>query len=348
MRGDAIPHDMRRELRLNNGHRPTTFTAVDLMALKMPKINYVVPDILPEGVTILGGKPKLGKSWMTLQIAIAVATGGLALGTKRVEAGEVLYLSLEDHKRRLQRRLDKLLNGEPPAGLHLAVEWPRADEGGVEAIDAFLRNHPGVRLVVIDTLARFKPRTSARRSQYDEDRDAVDPLAPLVADHGIAIVVVHHLREMESDDPLDMIHGSAGTTGGVDGVLVLKRKRGTADAFMVVEGRDIEHPAELALNFDSETATWKIVGDAAEYRLSEGRRAILDALHNSDEPLGPKDITATINEKGVDMKYGAVREMLSQMVKDGQVKNVGRGRYTVPDLHKRPDIADKLTGEENF
>ena len=89
----------------------------------------------------------------------------------------------------------------------------------------------------IDTLAGFKPRVSGKyRSAYDEDRDAVDPLIPVAAEHGVAIVLVHHLREMESDDPLDMIHGSAGLTGGVDGALVLKRQRGRADAYLQVDG----------------------------------------------------------------------------------------------------------------
>jgi len=45
-----------------------------------------------------------------------------------------------------------------------------------------------------------------------------------------------------------------------------------------------------------------------------------------------------------DAKYGATREMLSQMVKDGQVKNLGRGQYVLPDTPQ--NIADKLTNEE--
>ena len=87
-------------------------------------------------------------------------------------------------------------------------------------------------------------------------------MIPVAAEHGVAIVLVHHLREMESSDPLEMIHGSAGLTGGVDGALVLKRQRGEADAYLHVDGRDIERPAELAMKFDTEAATWEIVGDA--------------------------------------------------------------------------------------
>ena len=115
--------------------------------------------------------------------------------------------------------------------------------------------HPDTRLVIADTLAMLKPRTNGRRTQYDEDREAVGPIAPIATDHGIAILLVHHLREAESDDSLDMITGSVGLTGGVDGALVLKRKRGQADVYLHVDGRDIENPTELALKFDQNAAT---------------------------------------------------------------------------------------------
>jgi hypothetical protein len=320
-------------------------TAADIMAEELPTVRWAVPEIIPEGVTLLAGKPKMGKSWMALGLCVAVATGGRALGTIDVEQGEALYLALEDNKRRLHNRLGKLLEDRPaPQNLHISTEWRRLNEGGTELLNDWVAIHPNVRLVIVDTLARFNPQSSGRRNDYDEDRAAVDPLGPIAADHNVAIVLVHHLRETESDDPLDMITGSVGLTSGVDGALVLKRQRGRADAFLHVDGRDIENPHELALKFDPEAATWTVVGDAEEYRISEGRKAILDVLMNVDEPLGPMEITDRLNARGVDMKCGAVREMLSQMVKDGQVKNLGRGQYVHPDnLQNIPDNADKLT-----
>jgi hypothetical protein len=324
-------------------------TATDLMALELPPIAWIVRDILPEGVTLLAGKPKLGKSWMVLGLSIAVANGGVALGKERVEQGEVLYIGLEENWRRIQKRLRILLAGSvEPRGLHFTVDWPRADEGGIEDLDGWIEQHSDTRLVIIDTLARFKPRGTGRRTQYDEDRDAVDPLGPIAAERGVGILLVHHLREAESADPLDMITGSVELTGGVDGALVLKRQRGQADAFLHVEGRDIENPTELALKFDQNAATWSVVGDAEEYRISEGRKTILEVLKNADERLGPTEITERLNARGVDMKCGAVREMLSQMVKDGQVKNLGRGEYVHPDYRQNiPDDADILTNGGN-
>jgi hypothetical protein len=221
----------------------------------------------------------------------------------------------------------------------MATEWPRLDDGGADLLDDWVAVHPGVRLVIVDTLAMLKPRANGRRTQYDEDREAVAPLGPIATDHGVAILLVHHLREAESDDPLDMIHGSAGLTGGVDGALVLKRQRGRADAFLHVDGRDIEQPTELALKFGQDAATWAIVGEAEEYRMSEQRVAIARVLSNAGESLGPKEIAEM-----TDAKYGATREMLSQVVKDGQVENLGRGQYVLPDSPQNiADSADNLT-----
>jgi hypothetical protein len=91
-RRDPMPEDLRRRAGIaeGNGHRPRTFTAAELMAEALPEVRWLVPDVLPEGVTFLAGKPKLGKSWMVMGISLAVATGGVALGTKPVERGGVL------------------------------------------------------------------------------------------------------------------------------------------------------------------------------------------------------------------------------------------------------------------
>jgi RecA-family ATPase len=150
------------------------FTAAEIVAEELPPVRWVVSDILPEGVTFLAGKPKMGKSWMSLGLGIAISSGGVALGAKQVEQGEVLYLALEDNRRRIQNRLNKLLAGRrAPPNLHIANEWPRLDEGGADLLDDWVAAHPDARLVIADTLAMLKPRANGRRTQYDEDREAV-------------------------------------------------------------------------------------------------------------------------------------------------------------------------------
>ena len=318
MAGD-IPREWLRPER--NGRIPETVTAADLMTSELPPVRWGVRGVLPEGVTLLAGKPKLGKSWLALGLCVAVAAGGVALGTRQVEQGDVLYLALEDNRRRLQKRLGKMLCGPAPEGLEIATSWPKLDEGGVEALGAWLGEHPEARLVAVDTLAKIRPRTRGQ-NVYQEDYAALEELLPLAAEHEVAIVVVHHTRKMAAADPLDEISGSTGLTGGVDGVLVLKRDRGKADAVLHVDGRDIEEPAEYALKWDAETAGWTTVGDAEEYRLNKERREIVELLELEDEPMGPKAVA-----NALDKDYTAVRQLMSRMHKDGQLSQEGYGKY---------------------
>jgi hypothetical protein len=309
------------------------FTAAELMAQEFPAVRWAVPKVIPQGVTILAGKPKMGKGWFLLGVGVAISTGGVALGKVPVEQGDCLYLALEDNRRRLQGRLDKLLmDARAPVHLHVATEWPRLDEGGVEELDDWLAIHPDARAVFIDTLKKVRPRTSGNKSLYDVDYEALEPLIPLAADHGVAIVVVHHTRKLAAADALDEISGSTGLSGGADGVLVLKRERGRADAYLHVTGREIEEEAELALRWDQNTAGWTIVGDADEYRLNEERAEVLRVLEEAGEPIGPRDVADAL---GAD--YNATRQRLYQMGRSGEVEVVGRGRYSIPNNPNKPN-----------
>jgi hypothetical protein len=306
-------------------------SAADLMRLELPEAKWAVRGVLPEGVTILAGKPKIGKSWLGLGLGIAVGAGGRALGQIAVEAGDALYMGLEDNTRRLQKRMGKMLAGreEAPRRLEVTTDWPQLDEGGVEALDGWLDKRPDARLVVVDTLKKIRPRKTGSRSVYDLDYEALEPLVPLASARGVAILVVHHLRKLEAGDPLDMISGSTGLTGGVDGAMVLKRDRGKQDATLVVDGRDIEEPSELALRWDAEIASWSLMGDAEEYRQSEERRRIVELLERMDEPMWPKEIAEALEKN-----RSTTRVLLANMKQDGQVVDTGQG-YTVAHDHKQ-------------
>jgi hypothetical protein len=309
---------------------PTTISAAFLLGLELPEARWAVPGVLPEGVTILAGKPKIGKSWLALGLGIAVGSGGRALGQIAVEPGEALYMGLEDNVRRLQKRMRKMLaDREAPTRLEVTTDWPQLDEGGVEALAAWLDKRPDARLVVVDTLKKIRPREAGSRSVYDLDYEALEPLVPLASGQGVAILVVHHLRKLEAGDPLDMISGSTGLTGGVDGAMVLKRDRGKQDATLVVDGRDIEEPAELALRWDADIASWSLMGDAEEYRQSEERRRIIELLERMDEPMYPKDIAEALEKN-----RSTTRVLLANMKQDDQVEDTGRG-YVVAQHHKQ-------------
>jgi hypothetical protein len=213
------------------------FTAADLAAMQFPPQRWAVPNLLPEGLTMLAGKAKMGKSWMGLGVALAIATGGKAFGTVDVDQGEVLYLALEDKPRRLQDRLLKMLRVAPPRTLYFHTQWPRLGAGGEDRLREWIESHPEARLIVIDTLKMIKPETKGNRNAYDVDYESVRPLIEITNQYNIAILVIHHMRKAEADDPIDEISGSIGLSAGVDGLMVLRRERGAADAFLYVDGR---------------------------------------------------------------------------------------------------------------
>lgn len=311
-----------------NGHAPGTFSAADLMARDLPPVCWAVPGIVPEGVTLLAGKPKLGKSWLALAIARAIAAGGVALGTRPVERGEALYLGLEDNERRLQRRLKKLLGDEDaPEGLYMATEWPRMDEGGDEALETWCAEHPSLRLVVVDVLKRVRPSVSRFQSVYDADYESLQALHKLAGEYGVAVLCVHHLRKAGADDPMDEISGSTGLSGAADGVLVLKRDRGRGDAYLHVDGRDIEEPAEMALTWNADTACWTLAGDAEQYRLSQTRAEVIEVLGSSEEPMTPTEVADALGKS-----FNTIKQRLWHMSKEGQVL-ASDGRYSLPNNH---------------
>ena len=291
----------------------------------LPSVSYVVPGYIAEGLTLIGGKAKIGKSWLLLGTAIAVATGGCALGSIDVEEGDVLYLALEDNKRRLQRRLNQLLpTGERPRRLYYALAWPRLDMGGLEEIAAWIESVTRPRLIIVDVLNRVRPAQKATESIYDYDVRSLSGLQSLAAEQALAIVVVHHIRKAEAEDPFDCLSGSTGLTGTADTTLVLSRdSQGTT---FYGRGRDIEE-VEAALSFDRTTGLWSILGPAAEVRRSDERGAILDVLKKALAPLTPAAIAEATGAKRENIK-----KLLHAMARAGEAVSLGPRRgYIHPD-----------------
>lgn len=310
---------------VNDERTSLVSSAAELLVQEFPEPKYAIDGILSEGVTLFAGKPKLGKSWCALGIAVAVASGGRALGSIPVKQGDVLYLALEDGPRRLQDRLTKVLGNESvPERLFYATEWPRLNDGGIEELEAWVKSHPDARLIVIDTLKMVRPQERGRAKQlYDVDYEAIQPLAKFARDNGISVVVVHHTRKMESDDPLDLISGSFGLSGSADGVLVLKKARASSEIVLYARGRDFEEQ-ELALRWDAQIFGWSIVGNAERLHLNPERRAIIDLIE-LDGPKTPKQVAALLKRND-----GATRKLLRAMEVDGQLTNDGSGCYSVP------------------
>jgi hypothetical protein len=308
----------------SKSNAPKIQSAAELLAREFPEPKFAVYGLLSEGVTIFAGKPKLGKSWLALSVAIAVASGGRVLGQIPVAEGDALYLALEDGERRLQDRLKKLLDrGTIPTRLAVSAEWRKLDEGGLEDLETWIKEHPEARLIIIDTLQRVRPKANGRKQLYDSDYEALAPLGDLARRHGISIVVVHHTRKQESNDAFDLISGSNGLTGSTDGALVLKRSRGQADAELHVTGRDFDEQ-NLAVRWDSKIFGWSLLGDASEFGISKERREVIELLR-LEKTATPKEAAEILKKE-----HSAMRKLMAAMAKDGQLHNDGSGRYSLP------------------
>jgi len=303
------------------GPRLTTVSAADLDRIDFPEVAYVVPGYVSEGLTILAGKPKGGKSWLCLDLAVAVACGGYALGSVKVEEGDALYLALEDNRRRLQRRLRQLLGDRPkPARLALATECPVLDKGGLQAIEGWCQDVPNPRLIVVDVFAKVRSERRKDEGLYDADYKALAPLKDLADRLGLAIVVVHHTSKRgDAADPFDTISGTTGMTGAADTVVILASS--PEGPKLYGRGRDVEE-FEKALRFDRTAGQWLVLGDAGEVSQSDERKAVLDLLDKAKEPMTPRDIAQALGKKD-----GAIKVMLGRLVTSGEVVKESRGRY---------------------
>lgn len=281
--------------------KPKIYSIADLQDRTLPETRWAIPDILPEGLTLLVGKPKLGKSWLLLAMLQAIASGGVALGNMPVEQGKVLYISLEDNEKRLQKRINTLTRSTRAAKDFLyTTDWQRLDEGGLEDIEQIIIDNPQLRLIGIDTWAKLKPRNRGyQKQQYDEDYEALGPLQKLAGKYGVSIILVHHFRKMAGEDLIDQISGSTAMAGAVDNFLLLDRQRGETDAHLHVFGRDIEEEQDLLLAFDQEIATWKLKGHADDPAIAgtPQQQAILDVLAQYKQGLPLKELVKLLDGK---------------------------------------------------
>jgi hypothetical protein len=307
--------------------RQSTVSAKELQTMTFNPVTFLLPGLIPsEGITLVCSKPKVGKSWLLLDLCISATANRYVLGDLQVMQGDVLLLALEDSNRRLQLRTTKYLptfTGEWPSGLTMATQWRRVDQGGLDDIrdwvETVRKAGRKVAFVAIDVLKMIRPPNRRGISPYDCDYDAIMGLHNLAIELGIAIIIAHHTRKAEAEDLIDKVSGTFGLVGAADTIIVIERRsQGTV---FDVRGRDVESD-ELAVQFSKETARWTILGNAAEVHQSETKAKILDAICYNSEPVTPKFVT---DHTG--LSHSTVRGTMRRMVLDGTIRDCGGGKY---------------------
>ena len=286
---------------MNNTYpnRLPTIDGETLMSKPLQPLNFVVDTLISPGLHILAGSPKVGKSWLALWLAVTVAKGEPVWGLP-VKQGTTLYLCLEDSQLRIQNRLFDVTEDAPPS-VHFCTESRILGDGLEEQLRQFLAEHPDTSLVIIDTLQMIRDTTYD--NTYANDYRDLSALKRLADAHGIAILLIHHLRKEKADDVFNRISGTTAISGAVDASFTLVEEQwGSGRARLSCIGRDIEYrELELRRNADN---VWEVVVDSYQQPELLGNRIIFllsELLRGSPEFIGtPTELAQHIDPDGVE------------------------------------------------
>lgn len=216
-----------------------TKTLDDIMEEQYITGTYIIEDFLHNGTYIFAGAPKVGKSFMALELAYHVSKG-IPLWGKKVNQCEVLYLALEDTYSRIQKRAVKMFGTEEENNaLHIAVNAGNFADGNIIVqLEHFVFMHKATRLIIIDTLQKI--REVQNDYSYSRDYDVISAIKSFADSYGVCVLLIHHTRKMNDDDKFLTISGTNGLLGAADGAFIMyKHKRLENDAVIEVSSRDI-------------------------------------------------------------------------------------------------------------
>lgn len=260
---------------LPDGNTLHTVDGKTLLAADLPSLRFVVQGLLPQGLFILAGSPKVGKSWLSLLLAHEVSTGGRLWG-RATEPGAVLYLALEDSLNRLQNRYKRYSRGGSH-DLHFAIRASTLKDHLVPQVSAFVCENPTTRLVIIDTLQQVRGKPTDK-NPYVSDYHDMNILRELTGQHDLTLLLVTHTRKLDDPDPLNRISGSTGLVGAVDGVMVLEKdERSGNSARLTVANRDTDGHM-LKLEFVAAACRWDLVEEEIPERREDSLFSFLLVL----------------------------------------------------------------------
>ena len=329
-----------------------TRSCEEIMTTVYKPIEFVIDGLLAQGLYILAGAPKVGKSWLALDMCLSIAKGEKNLGLKTSQ-GTALYLCLEDSYARIQNRLYELTD-EPTEMLYFSVMSDPIGGGLEEQIEGFMSEHRDLKIVFIDTLQMVRSDTD---SSYGSDYKELSVLKALADKLEIAIIVVHHTRKCRDTDPFNMISGSTGISGCVDGSLVLiENKRGSRNAKIFCVARDIEN-TEINLHFDSDLKKWIVTDELSTSKTKDNiflaalyvylkrhisftgtaSELVSELKEVTQEQFYPNRVTRDLVQNGYTLgKYGI----------DFQYKRTRNGRLIILHYDRERDSSDSKNTSE--
>ena len=269
--------------RQHDPNRIHAVTITELMEEEHETRPPILDGLLYPGVYLLAGAEKIGKSFLVLQLAYTVATGQ-PFWCLYTSGDEVLYLALEDTKDRLQRRFFRMFDTETTDRMYIAINCKHLSEGLVEERESYRREHPHIRLIIIDTLQ--KVREAFADWSYAKDSDVIYELKQYADANGLCILLVHHTRKQKATDVFEMISGTRGLGGSADGEIVMcKQNRTDPYATLQATGRDVIDQ-KLYLKRDPKRLLWKMerVENGFEIEPPDPLYVAIDTMLTPEQP----------------------------------------------------------------
>ena len=300
----------------------------DLMNIEFPPIKWAVPNLIPEGLTILAGKPKHGKSLLAMNLALGIAKGTKVLNSIEVEQGAVLYLGLEDTNKRLNNRIKKMQHTLSNAdNIYFYCQFPRIDEDGLYLLKHEIENTPNIKLIVIDTLKKFKSARIINGKQlYDIDYESIAHIKQMADVFNIPILVIHHLRKNISDDTMDNLSGSLGLTGAADTIIVLEKHQYEKQAILHLVGREVEEQ-QLDIKFDKSLLEWQLIGEHTEEVLNDYQEIIISIIKDNKSPMTPTEISNNNIAIQNKLTLNIIKKQLKQLLEKTSYIHTLAGKY---------------------
>lgn len=275
-------HEQQRAAKETKDEFAEATTAREIMASASAPTQYCVDGRVPCGVVIIGARPKARKSWYALQLGTAKATAGKFMGVE-TPGGRVLYIALEDNRRRMRKRFEffGITPDTAPDNLHIFHEWP-SGVAGIEKLERWLAKFPDTVLIIIDVLQRFRGARDAKASAYEGDYTMMATLHGVTQRHdGLTILVVHHVRKGPVDDPVEAINGTFAIAGAADAYIILRRGEGQ-QWIAHIDGRDWESwDHEFAWEFVDREG-WRQIGVSAGDQLTATQQEIIRFARDND------------------------------------------------------------------
>lgn len=316
-------------------------TAKSLQDKDLPPITFYVDSLIPQGLTLICSLPKIGKSWMALDLCLSISRGIPFLGFKTLKTG-CLYLALEDSEHRLKSRLNKVLDGETaPDNFIYATRCDDIENGLINEIKSIIKKEPYIKVIVIDTLQKVRSDYNGKNN-YANDYKEVGTIKDFADENGLAVILIHHLKKGNDNDIFGKVSGTNGITGTADTTIVLdKQNRYDKETILSITGRDVDQN-QYILNFNKESCKWQIISSYEEKMMQDeleeyNNNPLVDTIRtlvntNNGKWAGSlKDLAIEQQKLYSNLVDNKVKNSMIDLIKPLLKKYDGIGYYITPN-----------------